>query len=152
MRRHDRPLDTLIGLAQEARDQAIQSLADEQRSARQIADQLAALDAYRQEYAARLNAAMREGISPSSMRNYQQFLASLDDAMARAQRAMAAQQQRVGHSQQHWQQQQQRLASYDTLAQRRRTQRRREEQRREQRLSDDLVNSRLARRRRSNGS
>ncbi|HSH49805.1 MAG TPA: flagellar export protein FliJ [Halomonas sp.] len=152
MKRHDRPLDTLISLAQEARDQAIQSLADEQRSARQIADQLAALGAYRQEYAARLNATMREGISPSSMHNYQQFLASLDDAMARAQRALADQQQRVGHSQQHWQRQQQRLASYDTLAQRRRTQRRREEQRREQRLSDDLVNSRLARRRRSNGS
>lgn len=146
MSRHTAPLDTLIELAREARDQAGQTLAGDRRNAQQVAEQLTALAGYRQEYAEKLNVAMREGIEPATMHNYQQFLASLDEALERARRAVTAQEERVDRSRQHWQQQQRRLASYDTLAERRAAARRREEQRREQHLSDDLVNSRLARR------
>ena len=143
------PLDTLIELARDARDQAGQSLAGEQRTSSQVSQQLESLHRYRQEYAEKLNAAMRDGIDPATMRNYQQFLASLDDALVRAREALAAQQQRVERTRQHWQQQQQRLSSYDTLAERREVARRRDEQRREQHASDDLVNNRLVRQRSS---
>ncbi|MDR9441066.1 MAG: flagellar export protein FliJ [Halomonas sp.] len=146
MSRSNTPLDTLIELARDARDQAGQNLASEQRISRQVSQQVESLHRYRQEYAEKLNAAMRTGIDPATMRNYQHFLASLDDALVRARQALDAQQQRVAKTRQHWQQLQQRLSSYDTLAERRNIARRRAEQRREQHVSDDLVNSRMARR------
>lgn len=149
MSRDRTSLDTLVELAREARDQAGQTLAGEQRTSSQVSQQLDALHRYRQEYADKLNAAMRNGIDPATMRNYQQFLASLDDALVRARQALAAQQQRVERTRQHWQQQQQRLSSYDTLAERREAVRRRDAQRREQHASDDLVNNRLVRQRSS---
>ncbi len=149
MNRSKTPLDTLIELARDARDQAGQNLAGEQRTSNQVSQQLESLYRYRQEYAEKLNFAMRDGIDPATMRNYQQFLASLDDALVRARQALAAQQERVDRTRQHWQQQQQRLSSYDTLAERRDVDRRRDEQRREQHVSDDLVNNRLVRQRSS---
>ncbi|MDT8879202.1 flagellar export protein FliJ [Halomonas saccharevitans] len=149
MSRDHSSLDTLVELAREARDQAGQTLAGEQRTSSQVRQQLDSLHRYRQEYADKLNAAMRDGIDPATMRNYQQFLASLDDALMRARQALAAQQQKVERTRQHWQQQQQRLSSYDTLAERREAVRRRDEQRREQHVSDDLVNNRLVRQRSS---
>jgi len=146
MSQSNKPLDTLIDLARDSRDQAGQALAGEQRNAQQVAEQLSALSGYRQEYADKLNAAMRDGIDPATMRNYQQFLSSLDEALERARRAVAAQEQRVDRTRQHWQQEQRKLSSYDTLAERRAKEQKRKEQRREQNISDDLVNSRLARR------
>lgn len=139
------PLDNLTELAREARDQAGQRLAGERRTAAQIVEQLESLQRYRQEYACKLQAAMREGIDPASMHNYQRFLASLDDALERARQALAAQQQRVDQSQRHWQQEQRKLSSYDTLAERRAKAQRQAEQRREQRANDDLVNGRWLR-------
>lgn len=135
------PLDTLTEMARQARDQAGQRLAGDRRDARQVAEQLDALQRYRAEYAARLQTALRDGIDPASMHNYQRFLASLDDALERARQALDERQQRVDQSQRHWQGEQQRLHAYDTLAERREAVRRRAEQRREQRASDDLVNS-----------
>ncbi|MES3676314.1 flagellar export protein FliJ [Halomonas elongata] len=134
------PLDTLTEMARQARDQAGQRLAGDRRDARQVAEQLEALQRYRAEYAARLQTALRDGIDPASMHNYQRFLASLDDALERARQALDERQQRVDQSQRHWQGEQQRLHAYDTLAERREAVRRRAEQRREQRASDDLVN------------
>ncbi|MDR5866451.1 flagellar export protein FliJ [Halomonas koreensis] len=139
-------LDNLTELAREARDKAGQQLAGERRSAEQIVAQLESLQRYRREYAGQLNTAMREGIDPAAMHNYQRFLASLDDALERAHQALAEQRQRVERSQRHWQEEQRRLTSYDTLAERRATARRRAEQRREQRATDELVTQRWLRR------
>lgn len=138
-------LDTLIELARGDRDQAGQALAGERQNERQVVGQLESLSQYRLEYAQRLQQAMQEGIDPASMRNYQQFLDSLDTALARAREALAAQQQRVGQRQAQWQQEQRKLSSYDTLASRRQADQRRQEARQEQRLSDEMVNGRLAR-------
>jgi len=143
----DTPLDTLIGLARDARDQAGRSLASERQGERQVSGQLESLGRYRLEYAQRLQQAMRDGIDPATMRNYQRFLDSLDDALARARQALDAQQQRVGQQQGQWQQQQRTLSSYDTLASRRSAQQALKTQRQELRRSDDMVNSRLLRER-----
>ncbi|PXX92905.1 flagellar export protein FliJ [Halomonas heilongjiangensis] len=147
MRSASTPLETLADLARDARDQAGQALAGERASERQVVGQLESLGRYRLEYAQRLQQAMHEGIDPATMRNYQQFLDSLDDALARARQALAAQQQRVGQRQAQWQQEQRKLSSYDTLVSRRAMQQSLQEQRRELRTSDDLVNGRLVRER-----
>lgn len=139
------PLDTLIELARGSRDQAGQALAQEHQSEQQVAGQLESLKQYRLEYAQQLQQAMREGIDPATMRNYQQFLDSLDSALDRARQALETQQQRVGQRRAQWQQEQRKLSSYDTLATRRQEQQQRREARQELRLSDELVNGRLAR-------
>ena len=139
------PLDTLIELARGSRDQAGQALAQENRNEQQVAGQLESLRQYRLEYAQQLQQAMREGIDPATMRNYQQFLDSLDTALERARQALEAQQQRVSQRRAQWQQEQRKLSSYDTLASRRQEQQQRREARQELRLNDELVNGRLAR-------
>lgn len=140
-------LDMLTRLAQEARDQAGQSLAKERQTEQQASSQLAALTQYRAEYAERLQTAMREGIDPATMYNYQQFLASLDTALSRARQALLEQQQRVQQRQQTWQQEQRRLSSYDTLATRRQREEHQRLARHEQKSNDELVNGRIARQR-----
>lgn len=138
-------LAMLSDLARDARDQAGQLLAGERQNERQVASQLESLNRYRLEYAERLQQAMREGIDPASMHNYQQFLASLDAALQRARQALDAQQQRVQQSQQQWQQEQKRLSAYDTLVSRRDVDRQRQEERREQRINDEMSAGRLLR-------
>ncbi|MCE8014796.1 flagellar export protein FliJ [Halomonas sp. MCCC 1A17488] len=140
-------LAMLSDLARDARDQAGRLLAGERQSERQVASQLESLSRYRLEYAERLQQAMREGIDPASMHNYQQFLASLDAALQRARQALDAQQQRVQQSQQQWRQEQQRLSAFDTLVSRRDVERQRQEERREQRTSDEMAAGRLLRQR-----
>ncbi|GGX78098.1 hypothetical protein GCM10007160_01660 [Litchfieldella qijiaojingensis] len=141
------PLDTLIDLAREARDNAGQALATDRRSRQQVEVQIETLGRYRLEYAQRLQQAMFDGIDPATMHNYQAFLRSLDAALERARRALDEQQQRVQASQQHWQQQQRKLSSYDTLATRRAEQASRRESRREMRHSDEITNNTLLRQR-----
>ena len=102
-------LDMLTDLARDARDQAGKLLAQERQTQQQTEAQLQSLNRYRVEYAERLQHAMRDGIDPATMYNYQQFLASLDAALVRARQALTAQQKRVQQSQQHWQQEQQAL-------------------------------------------
>lgn len=138
-------LDILTGLARDARDQAGKLLADERQTQQQTEAQLESLNRYRAEYAERLQQAMRDGIDPATMYNYQQFLASLDAALSRARQALAAQQKRVQQSQQNWQQEQRKLSSYDTLASRRLLEEHRRQERHEQKASDDFVTGRLAR-------
>ncbi|MFI8749741.1 flagellar export protein FliJ [Vreelandella lionensis] len=138
-------LDMLTDLARDARDQAGKLLAQERQTQQQTEAQLQSLNRYRVEYAERLQHAMREGIDPATMYNYQQFLASLDAALVRARQALTAQQKRVQQSQQHWQQEQRKLSSYDTLASRRLLEEHRRQARYEQKSTDDFVNSRVAR-------
>ncbi|MDR5875282.1 flagellar export protein FliJ [Halomonas sp. CUBES01] len=140
-------LEMLADLARDARDQAGIALAQERQGEQQTTAQLHSLNRYRAEYAERLQLAMREGIDPATMYNYQQFLASLDAALERARQTLAAQQKRVEKRQQHWQQEQRKLSSYDTLASRRLVEEHRRLERREQKTNDDLVTSRLARQR-----
>ncbi|SDN37944.1 flagellar export protein FliJ [Vreelandella arcis] len=140
-------LEMLADLAREARDQAGIALAQERQSEQQTTAQLHSLNRYRAEYAERLQLAMRDGIDPATMYNYQQFLGSLDAALERARDTLAAQQKRVQKRQQHWQQEQRKLSSYDTLTSRRLVAEHRRLERYEQKTNDDLVTSRLARQR-----
>ncbi|MCG6656248.1 flagellar export protein FliJ [Halomonas campisalis] len=140
-------LGMLSDLARDARDQAGQLLAGERQNEQQVAAQLESLSRYRLEYAQRLQNAMRDGIDPASMHNYQQFLASLDAALDRARQALNDQRKRVQQSQQQWQQEQQRLSAYDTLTSRRHAEQQREQGRREQRIDDEMAAGRLLRQR-----
>ncbi|MDY7219683.1 flagellar export protein FliJ [Denitrificimonas sp. JX-1] len=139
------PLDTLIELAREARDQAAQMLASERRNQNQLNEQLTLLNNYRLEYASRLQELLHSGIEPATLHNYQQFLSSLDASIARAYQAINQQQQRVISSQKNWQQQQRKLSSYTTLNNRRADEATRQMLRNEQRQNDELTTNAFAR-------
>lgn len=138
-------LEMLTDLARGARDQAGKILAQERQTEQQTSAQLQSLLSYRAEYAERLQKAMRDGIDPATMYNYQQFLASLDAALSRARQALASQQASVEQSKKNWQQEQRKLSSYDTLTSRRLLEEHRRSERQEQKTNDDLVTSRAAR-------
>src|SRR5690606_36138536 len=87
------------------------------------------------------------GIALTTLQDYQQFLASLDDALQRARHSIAEQQQRIHKCQENWQQEQQRLSSYATLSKRMLTEQQRTEQRLELRHSDEMSNNTFARNR-----
>ncbi len=142
-----KPLDTLIDLARNARDSAGQQLAGARRTEQQLREQIRQLEHYRQEYVVRLQDTLRTGVSLATVNDYHRFIASLDDAIAGAQRELANRQQQVSQRQQALQQEQRRLKSYDTLATRRQQEARLVENRRELRQSDEMNNNAFARRR-----
>ncbi|MCL7461872.1 flagellar export protein FliJ [Pseudomonas sp. NW5] len=131
-------LDTLIGLAREAVDQAARLLASERTTQQQVQQQLKMLDEYRLEYARRMQEAMCQGIDPASLANYRQFLASLDQAITRARQTLLTQQQKVENSQRAWQAQHRTLNAYCTLSERRQQAETLRANRREQRDTDEV--------------
>ena len=140
-------LDALTDIAREARNAAAQLLASERSSRLQLLTQVELLERYRREYSLRLQEVMTSGIALPTLQDYQLFLASLDEALQRAHRSIAEQQQRVQQCQQNWQKEQHRVSSYSTLTKRLALQQRRTEQRLELRHSDEISTNTFARKR-----
>ena len=140
------PLDTLISLTRDSRDNASIELGSLRRDHHSAQAQLETLTRYRHEYRQRLQAAMEAGIGPDSWRNYQQFLASLDTAIARARQTLGERESRLNQGQKHWQNEQRKLSAYDTLATRRETAAQQRAARQEQRLADEMASGLILRR------
>ncbi|SHF10992.1 flagellar FliJ protein [Modicisalibacter ilicicola DSM 19980] len=132
------PLDTLITLARDSRDNAGVELSGLRRAQQEARTQLDTLLQYRHEYRQQLQAAMETGIGPDRWGNYQQFLRSLDEAIARSRQVLAERESRLAQGQQRWQSEQRRLNAYDTLVDRRECAERQRVSRREQRLADEM--------------
>jgi len=145
------PLDTLTSLTRDARDNASIELSGLRRERQNAVAQLDTLMRYRHEYRQRLQQAMESGIGPDSWHNYQQFLASLDNAIARARQTLTEREASLAQGQQRWQVEQRKLCAYDTLANRRDAAERQRATRREQRLADEMAAG-VLRRRQANDS
>ena len=111
-------LDTLLELAQTRTDDAAKHLGALNAQGMSMEAKLALLVQYWQEYSARFQASIQQGISASDWGNYQQFLNKLDAAVVQQRELLAAMQQRVEVSRIAWQSARRTLKSYDTLAQR----------------------------------
>ncbi|MCG7598647.1 flagellar export protein FliJ [Halomonas sp. McH1-25] len=142
------PLDTLISLTRDTRDNASIELGNLRRDLQSANAQLETLTRYRFEYRQRLQQAMESGIGPDSWRNYQQFLASLDAAIARARQTLGEREARLNQGQKRWQNEQRKLSAYDTLATRRETAVQQRANRQEQRLADEMAAGLVLRRQR----
>ncbi|WP_048308177.1 flagellar export protein FliJ [Halomonas sp. PR-M31] len=132
------PLDTLITLARDSRDNAGVELSGLRRAQQEAKAQLDTLLQYRHEYRQKLQNTMESGIGPASWSNYQQFLRSLDDAIARSRQALSEREAQLTQGQLRWQTEQRRLSAYDTLVDRRDTAERQRVGRREQRMADEM--------------
>ncbi|MDN5752946.1 MAG: flagellar export protein FliJ [Nitrosospira sp.] len=113
-------LDTLLELAQTRTDDAARRLGALNTHGMDMEAKLSLLVQYRHEYSARFQTSMRQGITASDWRNYQEFLNKLDAAIMQQREILAATRQRVEAGQVAWQSARRTLKSYDTLAQRHR--------------------------------
>ncbi|SFM65614.1 flagellar export protein FliJ [Variovorax sp. OV329] len=131
------PLDLLIELARDKTDDAARRLGALQSAQLSATQKLGILVQYRQDYLAQLQVLMQQGVSTSQWFNYQDFLTTLDGAIAQ-QRGIAQQADlRLEHGRNDWQQNKRRLNSFDTLAERARRQAQMVQAKREQRDSDE---------------
>lgn len=131
------PLATLIELAQSRTDEATRLLGQLQNAHTSAAGKLEMLLQYRQEYLDQLQAQMRDGLASAQLRNFQNFIGTLDDAIEQ-QRALTLQADtRLTHGRGDWQDNKRRLTSFDTLADRVNQQNMMALNKREQRDSDE---------------
>jgi flagellar FliJ protein len=131
------PLTTLIELAQTRTDEATRRLGQLQSAHTTASAKLQMLLQYRQEYVEQFNVQMQSGLSSAHVRNFQNFISTLDAAIEQ-QRALTLQADtRLGHGRSDWQNNKRRLTSFDTLADRVRRQEIMVAGKKEQRDSDE---------------
>jgi flagellar protein FliJ len=130
-------LDTLMELAQLRTDEAAKRLGALNAQGVDMEAKLDLLAQYRNEYHARFQASMQQGITASDWRNYQDFLDKLDAAIAQQREMVASMRQRVEASEVAWQSARRTLKSYGTLAQRQARVREQRMARHEQKETDE---------------
>jgi flagellar protein FliJ len=109
-------LDTLLELAQTRTDDAARRLGVLNTQGVDMETKLALLTEYWNEYSARFQISMQQGITAADWRNYQEFLNKLDAAIVQQREVLATTRQRVEAGQVAWQSAKRTLKSYDTLA------------------------------------
>lgn len=138
------PLDVLKQLAQDDVDCAARKLGMMRAQRNEAERQLQALLDYRHEYRTKLQAATQSGIAASGWRNFQQFIETLDTAIAKQRDLLVQASERVAACQREWQQHKRRFNSFDTLATRAADRENQRLARLEQRENDEYA-ARLAR-------
>jgi flagellar protein FliJ len=137
------PLDTLIELAQSKTDDATRLLGQLQRARTSAAGKLDMLLQYRQEYLDQLQVQMHAGVASAQLRNFQNFIGTLDTAIEQ-QRAVTLQaDSRLATGRSDWQHSKRRLTSFDTLADRARQQALITQNKREQKENDERTSRRF---------
>jgi flagellar FliJ protein len=127
-------LDVMQTRADEATRQLGRLIAAEQNQR----SRLQMLEQYREEYAQRLREATAGGITRLILRNYQDFLARIDEAIVQQRIAVDHSEHSTRAGQNHWQTQNTRLKAIDTLSQRHDARERYRENRQEQKLLDEF--------------
>lgn len=112
------PLATLIELAQNKTDAATRRLGQLQSAHTSAAGKLELLLQYRQEYLNQLQAHLQDGVAAAHLRNFQQFISTLDAAIEQQRAATSQADARLAHGRSDWQHNKGRLNSFDTLAER----------------------------------
>ena len=131
------PLATLIELAQTKTDDATRRLGQLQSDQISANAKIDMLLQYRQEYVDQLQVKMQAGLASGQLRNYQQFIKTLDSAIEQ-QRLLALQaDQSLAKGRTEWQECKRSLNSYGTLADRVRQEALLQAGKKEQRDSDE---------------
>lgn len=134
---HKLPLATLIELAQSKTDEATRRLGQLQNAHTSAAEKLEMLLQYRQEYIDQMNLQMRDGLPSGHLRNFQNFIGTLDKAIEQQRTLTSQADARLSHGRTDWQFSKRRQNSFDTLADRVRQQDLLAMNKRDQRDSDE---------------
>jgi flagellar FliJ protein len=138
-------LETLLDLAQTRTDDAAKRLGALYAQGVHMETKLELLLQYRDDYRARFQVLMRQGLTASGWRNYQEFLDKLEAAIDQQREALVLAQQRVAAGKTAWQSAKRTFNSYDTLAQRQTRAEVLRTAKRDQRETDEQASSAVAR-------
>ena len=130
-------LDTLIELATKETDEATKRLGRAIRVSEEAKQKLGILQQYRDDYAARFQETLTNGLTALAYRNFQLFLEKIDNAIDGQVNVVQSSQQRVAEARTAWQACERKRMSYDTLATRARDQEMRKENKRDQKSMDE---------------
>jgi flagellar FliJ protein len=135
------PLQPVMDLARSGADaatvrlgQAMQTLMDADRKLKTLLD-------YREEYQARFRDSVANGIDSGGWRNFQLFLAKLENGIESARAQADAARESARQAQLQWQENQRKLKAYGVLADRHEREQQSIAARREQRETDDRASS-----------
>ena len=126
-------------VAEQRRDASARSLAGLVKRAKEADDKRRLLLEYRLDYHARFEQASRTGMRGEWLRNYQTFLANLEQAIALQTEALNALQQEVVEAKVRVDSEQRRAESYQIIDDRRSSASDTRERRRQQRLQDEMA-------------
>ena len=130
-------LQPLLDLMQTRADEATRKLGQLIAAEQSQRSRLQMLEQYREEYAQRLRDATLQGITRLVLRNYQDFLARIDQAITQQNIAVRQSENSTAAGQNHWQEQNKRLKAIDTLSVRHDIRERWHEGKREQKIQDE---------------
>lgn len=111
-------LDTLIDLAQRASDDAAKRLGVALKAVADAEQKKVMLVGYRDEYARRFEAAQQAGITPMAYRNFQAFMAKLENAITGQQEVLRVTMMRSAEEKVAWQESERKRMSFKTLSNR----------------------------------
>jgi len=130
-------LQPVRDLAQHKSDDAAAALGRLRGQEQQTRQTLETLENYRDEYRARFEQALMNGMTPVELNNYQAFLSKLDQALEEQHKLVCQSESRSEQGLQQWQMQTRKLKSLDVLAHREEQKQRKDAMRLEQRLLDE---------------
>lgn len=131
------PLQTLLDLSNARMDDAARQLGRLVASEQETETTLAMLLRYREEYESRFRQAAQNGLSRDEWRNYQSFLARLDEAIVQQDARVNHSHQCTVNGQKDWLNKRNRVKAFDTLSQRHKENESRIEAKTEQRQQDE---------------
>lgn len=111
-------LQPLLELMQTRTDEATRQLGHLIAAEQSARSRLQMLEDYRADYALKLREACTQGLTPMALRNYQDFLARIDEAISQQTLAVRHSEQNTAHGQENWKEQNKRLKAIDTLSHR----------------------------------
>lgn len=133
------PLITLRDLAQDAVEQATRQLGQVRQAQQAAEQQLSMLLNYQDEYRQKLNNHLSGGMESSNWQNYQQFIGTLEQAIAQHRQQLTQWGEKVDHAMKQWQDKQQRLNAFETLHTRAQSAELQLENKRDQKLMDEFA-------------
>jgi len=133
-------LQRLLEITSSETELAASSLGDLNRQLKSQEHKLSLLLQYRADYQQRLCGAIANGLNSAGLRNFNDFMARLEQAIRQQQTAVDDARGRAEHGRRHWQEKQRKSKAFDMLSKRFTATLMRGEMRVEQKLQDDFAN------------
>ena len=131
-------LQPLLEVMQTRTDEATRQLGQLIAAEQNQRSRLQMLEQYREEYAQRLREATLQGVTRMILRNYQDFLARIDEAVDQQKVAVENSERSTKAGKENWQAQNKQLKAIDTLSQRHDARERYRENKQDQKLQDEF--------------
>lgn len=139
-------LQSLMKLAQHKNESATRELGQRNKQQHDAQEKLGMLQRFRSDYQTRLQAASQNGMNPAELRNFQEFINKLDEAIAQQSKVLAQSKISVQAGRGEFDSTQRKLKSFGTLQQRHLDAHKKTEAKAEQLILDEHTGQIAARR------